>query len=121
MRRLAGYGAALCLGFMFCFVQQPVGSAVKNQPALASPAGDEKGEVYTGTIVNMNGRMASTGFTLKITGWTSDEDFNRYLTSLIEGDQDDVLKQIRDNKMGYMAATGQTGRQLLVARKMQLP
>ena len=81
----------------------------------------EEGDVYTGTIVTMNGRMRSTGFTLKLSGFTSDDDFNRYLTTLIEGNQDDVLKQIRGNNLGYVAATGQTGQQILVARKTTLP
>jgi len=78
-------------------------------------------EVYTGTIVSMNGRAVSTGFNLSIRDFTSDEDARAYLAILAEGDQEDVLKKIRDLDLGRISATGQTGRNLLVVRKTQLP
>src|ERR1700759_2711388 len=51
-------------------------------------------EVYTGTIKSINGSMRSTGFNLSISGYTSDEDAQKYLGILAEGDQDDLLKVI---------------------------
>jgi hypothetical protein len=112
----------LCLSLIISHVDPRKAIAAGEETAVSSSltASADEGDVYTGTIVTMNGRMRSTGFTLKLSGFTSDDDFNRYLTTLIEGNQDDVLKQIRGNKFGYMAATGQTGRQVLVARKTPL-
>ena len=91
-----------------------------------STAGQDKqksgyAEVYTGTIISMNGGTLSTGFNLSIKDYTSDEDANRYLALLVEGDQDDVLKQIKDLNLGRLSATGQTGRNLIIVRKSQLP
>ena len=57
-------------------------------------------EVYTGTIVTMNGPMRSTSFNLSIKDFTSDQDTQKYLGILAEGDQDDLLKVIRDLEIG---------------------
>ena len=89
--------------------------------AEATPSKSAFKEVYTGTIVSMGGRMVSTGFSLYIKEFTSDEDFNRYLSILSEGDQLDVLKVIRDVDLGSFAPTGQVGRRINVARKTVLP
>lgn len=78
-------------------------------------------EVYTGTIVSMNGGLASTSFNLSIKDYTSDEDAQRYLAMLGEGDQLDVLKQIRDFDLGRLSTTGHVGRSLIIVRKNQLP
>lgn len=78
-------------------------------------------EVYTGTIVGMNGPMRSTGFNLSIGDFTSDADAQRYLGILAEGDQEDLLKLIRDNDLGRLSATGTVGRHLIVVRKTPLP
>jgi hypothetical protein len=78
-------------------------------------------EVYTGTIVNMNGRMASTTFNLSIRDYTTDEQAQQYLAILAEGDQDDVLKKIRDLDLGRLSTTRTVGRSLIVVRKSQLP
>ncbi len=77
-------------------------------------------EVYTGTIVNMSGRSASTGFTLSFTARTSDEEAQQYLSLLASEGQDDLMKVLRKNKLGYFASTGQTGRDLLVVRDLQV-
>ena len=87
----------------------------------AVTANPEPEEVYTGTIVNMNGRMATTGFTLRLKGFTSDEDFSRYIGILGEGDQFDVLKVIKDIDLGSFIPTRDVGRQITVARKTTLP
>jgi hypothetical protein len=78
-------------------------------------------EVYTGTIYSMNGGGFTTGFNLSIGSFTSDEETNRYLGILVEGNQDNLLKEIDDNELGRLSATGQTGRNLLVVRKTQMP
>jgi len=77
-------------------------------------------EVYTGTIYSMNGGGFSTGFNLSISDYTSDEDAQRYLAILAEGDQDNVLSAIKDFELGRVSATGQTGRNLIIVRKTQL-
>jgi hypothetical protein len=82
-------------------------------------AQNKKDEVYTGTIYSMNGRAASTGFTLSIKNYTSDEEARGYLNMLVEGDQDDVLKKIRDLELGRLSTTGRTGRNLIVVRKSE--
>src|SRR5262245_26267206 len=78
-------------------------------------------EVYTGTLYGMSGGGVSTGFNLSIRDYTSDEEVQQYLSILAEGDQDDVLKKIRDLDLGRLSVTGQTGRNLIVVRKHQLP
>ena len=74
-------------------------------------------EVYTGTIVNVSGRMATVGFTLHLTGRTSDEEARNYLAILGDEGQDGLMKAIRNNNLGYIAATGQTRRDLLIVRE----
>jgi hypothetical protein len=89
-------------------------------PSLAVGQEHEEGsakEVYTGTIINMSGRSASIGFNLTLTGRTSDEEAQRYLSILASEGQDGLLKAIRKNDLGYIAATGQTRRDLLVVRE----
>jgi hypothetical protein len=78
-------------------------------------------ETYTGTVYSMNGGARSTGFTLRIRGYTSDEEALRYLTILAEDDQDGMLKAIKNNELGRLSSTGSTGRDLIVVRKTQLP
>jgi hypothetical protein len=77
-------------------------------------------EVYTGTIYSMNGGSFTTGFNLSISDYTSDEDAQRYLAILAEGDQDNVLDAIKKLELGRLSATGQTGRNLIIVRKTQL-
>jgi hypothetical protein len=77
-------------------------------------------EVYTGTIFNMSGRSASTGFTLTLTGRTSDEERQQYLSILASEGQERLLKAIHKNDLGFIAATGQTRRDLLVVREASI-
>lgn len=95
-------------------------------PLIAGTAAAQKKksgfqDVYTGTIYSMNGRGFTTTFNLSIRDYTSDEDARRYLAILAEGDQTDVLKQIRDLDLGRLSAQGHTGRNLIVVRRTQLP
>ena len=78
-------------------------------------------EVYTGTLYGMSGGGVSTGFNLSIRDYTSDEEVQQYLATLAEGDQDDVLKKVRDLDLGRLSVTGQTGRNLIIVRKGQMP
>jgi len=93
-------------------------------PWLASAQGKNETrtgkEVYTGTLINMSGGSASTGFTLTIEARTSDEEAQKYREILARESQDDLLKAIRNNNLGYIAATGQTRRDLLVVREGQI-
>lgn len=77
-------------------------------------------EVYTGTIVNMSGRTTTISFTLNITGRTSDEEAQKYLSILASEGQDGLQKALSKNKLGFLAATGQVGRDLLVVRETQV-
>jgi hypothetical protein len=78
-------------------------------------------EVYTGTLMAMNGAMRSTSFNLSIKDYTSDEDAQLYLTMLVEDDQFALLNKIKDLDLGFMSAGGSLGRRLLIVRKAQLP
>jgi len=74
-------------------------------------------EVYTGTIINTSGGMVTTGFTLTINSRTSDEEAQRELGVLADGGQDSLLRATYKNNLGFIAATGQTRRNLLVVRE----
>ena len=77
-------------------------------------------EVYTGTIINVSGWPSSVGFNLTIDGQTSNEEAQRYLSILAGEGQDGLMKAVHNNRLGYIAATGQTRRDLLVVRETQL-
>lgn len=76
-------------------------------------------EVYTGTIVSTTGRTMSVPFTLNVAGKTTDEEAQQYLSLLASQGQDDLMKVLRKNKLGFVAASGQVGRDLLVVRDTQ--
>jgi hypothetical protein len=107
-----------------------MGLVVACSLVLASPAAQKEKEkeyedgstkeVYTGTIVNMSGRSVSTGFTLTIENKTSDEEALRLLNVLASEGQDGFLKSVSKNNLGFIAATGQTRRDLLVVRDSQV-
>jgi hypothetical protein len=78
-------------------------------------------EVYTGTVVafggvRTRGGTSSATFTLKINGYTSDEDAQRFLTILAEEKQAGLLKALSNENLGTFAIGGQVGRQVKVAR-----
>lgn len=90
--------------------------------ALGTPVQGQKfREVYTGTIVSANAVSRSTGFNLSLSSLTSDEEAMSLLGTLAEGDQFDVLKRVSKLELGRISATGQVGRDILIARKTQLP
>src|SRR5262245_33090202 len=78
-------------------------------------------EIYTGTIVSMNGPMRSTTFNLSIRSFTDDAEAQRLLGILGEGNQDDLLRAIRNNDLGRISTSGSVGRNLIVARRNELP
>ena len=94
--------------------------AAISAPAQGNKKSDFK-EVYTGTLMQMNGPTRSTSFNLSIKDYTPDETAQGYLSLLVEGDQFDLLNKIRDLDLGFMSAAGSVGRRLLVVRKTQLP
>jgi hypothetical protein len=79
-------------------------------------------EVYTGTAVAIGGQFGgrSLSFTLEITGHTSDEEAQQDFQILRSEGQDALMKAIRNKKLGYIAFTGQTGRDLNFVREDQL-
>jgi hypothetical protein len=78
-------------------------------------------EVYTGTLMSTNGPMRTTSFNLSIKDYTPDDVAQGYLAVLVEGDQFDLLKKIKDLDLGFMSAHGSLGRRLLIVRKHELP
>jgi hypothetical protein len=96
------------------------GLATGHQEGAEQDAETSSKEVYTGTILNMSGRSASTGFTLTLTGRTSDEERQQYLSILANEGQERLLKAIHKNDLGFIAATGQTRRDLLVVREASI-
>lgn len=90
-------------------------------PAHAqTPASDAeaKPEIYTGTVFGIGGSLGGTSrtFTLTISGYTSDEDYQRYSDELKEFKQDGLLKAIRKDKKGWVAVSGQTAHDINVIR-----
>jgi hypothetical protein len=107
-----------CGVFSLCMYSSKGSPSTKTIPKpVTISANSDSEEVYTGTIVNTNGRMVTTGFTLRLKGFTSDEDFSRYIGILGEGDQFDVLKVIKDVDLGSFIPPRDVGRQISVARK----
>ena len=53
----------------------------QKQASKENEGGSAK-EVYTGTIMNMSGRAVSIGFNLTITGRTSDQEAQQYLSRI---------------------------------------
>jgi hypothetical protein len=86
---------------------------------LPLTAGETK-EIYTGSAVSVggtvSGQLASTTFNLTIEGYTSDEEAQRYLTTLAEEKQDGLLKAISKQKLGFFSLSGQVGRTINVVR-----
>ena len=87
--------------------------------ALPLTAGETK-EIYTGTAVSVggtvSGQLASTTFNLTIEGYTSDEEAQRFLTTLAEEKQDGLMKVISKQKLGFFSLSGQVGRTINVVR-----
>jgi hypothetical protein len=71
-------------------------------------------EVYTGTVVAIGGQFggASRPFTLEITGYTPKEEAQRAFEILRTQGQDDFMKAISNNKLGFFSLEGQVGRDL---------
>jgi hypothetical protein len=112
----------LAAGFLMPSPQAAIQKSKKAKKSTQAEAkvGNAPKEIYTGTIVSMRGGLASTGFTLELTGRTNDEEAARYRAILADQGQDDLLKIISKNNLGYIAATGQTRRDLLVIREGDL-
>ena len=120
--KLLAFTLLACVVFSLCVFKSngsPAETIAPNSPKLTANPDPE--EVYTGTIVNTGGRMVTTRFTLRLKGFTSDEDFSRYIGILGEGDQFDVLKVIKNIDLGSFIPTRDVGRQISVARKTTLP
>ena len=75
-------------------------------------------ETFTGTIVGIGGALAghAAPFTLTIKRTTSDQDAQRYLGVLTEKGQDGLMHEIKDQKLGTFAISGQVGRDVNVVR-----
>ena len=91
---------------------------VSPRPAAAQQTAAARRETITGTMVGIGGTRPSrsTGFTLTITGTTSDQDVQRYVGILAERGQDAALGAVKNQKLGTFALTGQLGRDVNVVR-----
>lgn len=76
----------------------------------------QKPTTFTGTAViygsGFNTNTITKTFTLDVSGRTSKEDAERYLTTLQNGGQDALLDAIRKNDLGRFSLGGSLGRQL---------
>jgi len=77
-------------------------------------------EVFTGTILNREGKMISYSFTLRLNGRTSHEESQRYLTILDRDGQTGLMRAVRNNNFGSFTAAGQTRRNLLFVQESQV-
>jgi hypothetical protein len=79
---------------------------------------------FTGTAVSygsgFNTRTRTSAFTMKITGVTPDLVAARYLSILQSGGQDDLLKAMKDQDLGFFALTGRLGDTLTGVRVTDL-
>ncbi|HSE38461.1 MAG TPA: hypothetical protein VLG74_14245 [Blastocatellia bacterium] len=104
----------LVLLFAFGLVLPSLTQAQKNDEERPTK------EVYTGNIVNVTGRSVNVGFTLTLERWTTDAEAQQYLSVLASEGQEGLMKAIRKNNLGFIAATGQTRRDLLLVREAQI-
>jgi len=79
----------------------------------------ESKETYTGTIVGIGGRLGGVTrpFTLTIEGHTSNEDVERFISTLRSNGQDALLNAIRKQKLGRFSVDGTVGREVNVVRE----
>src|SRR5215213_2142154 len=68
-------------------------------------------ETYTGTILSygsgFNTRTVTSTFTLQINGQSSDQQVQRYLGILQEGGQDNLLREVSKENLGYFSVGSQ--------------
>lgn len=106
MNRFQVFFGALCLLFIMS--------------AFVSKAEAQR-DTYTGTVLSygtgLNTRSVTQPFTLSLTGTTSDQQAQGFLTTLQEGGQDNLLKAIKDEDLGYFSVGAQLGRRLNVVRE----
>lgn len=78
-------------------------------------------EVYTGTVLSygtgLNTRTVTRPFTLTINRTTSDTQAQAFLTTLQEGGQDNLLRDIRREDLGRFSVGAQLGRSLNVVHE----
>jgi hypothetical protein len=78
-------------------------------------------ETYSGTIVSfgsgLNTRTVTRTFTLRINRRTSDQEARNFLSILQENGQEELLREIRDEDLGYFSVGANIGRRLNVVRE----
>jgi hypothetical protein len=78
-------------------------------------------ETFQGTVVSFgsgfNTRTVTSTFTLGITGQTSDQQFQRYLSILQESGQDTLLREVNNENLGYFSIGSQVGRRINFVRE----
>lgn len=90
---------------------------------FSSAASAQVIETYTGTIISFgsgrNTRTTTRSFTLDIKKFTSDEDAQRSLGILIEGGQDVLLKELKNQNLGKFALSGRLSRDVNFVRTFE--
>ena len=75
---------------------------------------------FTGTVMSFgsgrNTRTTTAPFTMRVTGVTSDIQAARYLTVLQDGGQDDLLRTVQNENLGFFASGGRVGDALNIVR-----
>ena len=84
--------------------------------AIAVSAYGQRGTTFTGTAViygsGFNTRTISRPFTMVVNGRTSPSEAARYLTTLQNGGQDDLLRELNHNDLGRFSLSGSVGQPL---------
>ena len=96
-----------------CATQLSFGAAILLVGTAASSVYAQRGTVFTGTAViygsGLSTRTITRGFTLTITGRTSNYDAARYLRTLESGGQDALMREIGSNELGRFSLSGSVG------------
>lgn len=75
-------------------------------------------EEYSGNVISFNGPRTRTAFfTLRINGRTSDEQARRFLGTLRNDGQEDLLDDIRNENLGSFSVGNQVARRVNVVRE----
>jgi hypothetical protein len=86
--------------------------------ALETKAQSSGQETFTGTVISygsgFNTRTVTTTFTLTINRRTTDQQTQRFLGTLQESGQDALLREIRNEDLGFFSVGAQVGRRLNV-------
>jgi hypothetical protein len=93
---------SFCLSLLFCFA---VTGALTPAGVYAKPAKAKAGQIVTGTVVGISGRLAgrSRPFTLHVNSYTSADDADRLNAALRSGGQEELMSVLSRLDAGRIA------------------